>query len=275
MAISKSVIFRLRLPNGLLHRVEVGDDVSSLSDIHKLLLRKGLISADDDVVKIRGVDYKWLDDGRTDINSLNLKSGEILSVIGCISNSSKLNKSSAKSEIFHDSSRRKKAMTVADLEEYKRTLTKLKAQKSSRSTVVYVDESSQKSFNRMAKFGGFSLLLGKIISHKPSSRTRLQTRKVTRNNLVEHSQIIHVVSVCEISTGFDSMMTCSMEDHLMKSIFEIAESFDLELLGFCFGIKNEEQGVTLSNSQLRLGLQLQNITNSNNITLLRLDIRVI
>ena len=198
-----SVVIRVRLSSGLMHRVTVDDDNSdsntkkvSLRVLRKALNDKNLIT-DSSVISISGNKY---DNDNNEIEWISANEGEIIDIIDNNVNASdsinsnddntskeskkfvrkvsSFSQTSSSSSTTTTSPSSKKVASIADIEKFRGSLEKIAAQKNGGNSSVAITPMAGKVLKRLAN-GGCGLLLGKVLKKEDSILDR-KTSKVGR-----------------------------------------------------------------------------------------------
>lgn len=182
---AKPLTLRLRLPSGQVSRIEA-DDNEDVENFRVRLQREGKIPIGSSMA-VKGITYEDGGDekGGSSLSTLGIANGEIISVkVGIeeeMSNGDKTGGSGkdSPSRRTKESSTRKSMMSNADIEERRKSLTKIARQKSTGKRYVSVTSTAGNVLKRLAfsKHGGVALLIGRTVREKDSQTAKTSTAR--------------------------------------------------------------------------------------------------
>lgn len=279
--ISNSIIIRVRLQSGVIHRLDI-DEKTTTNDFLELLQGKGYSSADASYT-INKAHYsnQNITQG-VFLQSFQLRQGDIID----IQSSSKLSSSSTvkgsskasdKATTTRSSSRKdkQKAMSMSDYRKYRESLIKMKNEKSKNDRIAAVSLSSGRVLKRLTQ-GGIGMMLGRIISQdkkvKPLRKTAKSSTSVNEKDSSPVS-LYEVHAVCELAVCTESnslpwnIKEGSVYENMQK-ICQLGEQLDLEVIGCCVGIPSSSYTMW-SAYHVHILLQLQEIMKKQGLLMIR------
>lgn len=270
-----SVTLRLRMPNGQVSRIEADDD-ESMGDFRARLQREGKIPSGS-CVAVKGTTYDDENErSGSSLSDLGVANGEIMSVLGgelgdadksTTKSSSGGKRRGAKESTDATGRKSSKSMSNADIEERRKSLTKIARQKSTGKRYVSVTSTAGNVLKRLAfsKRGGVALLVGRAIREKDSETVKTSTareRALAKVNKKLPSssdsdelgrECIEVHAMFELvhEEGSSSMKNQDLStDATVKSVSEMAKKMGLSIVGvgvsvgtnYCISKKGKGKG---------------------------------
>ena len=262
---SAAVTLRIRRSNGVMQRLEIDDEVETIASLRQKLSNEGIIQDDDATFTLKDQSYSALsvsaslDSEQLSIRNLGVSSGDILSIVRTAAIKEKKspsdldNASQVKGLKLTKKSNQKKPTSIADLEKKRKELLKVTRQKGSNGRTVSVTASAGRILNRMAEFGGYAMLLGRIVKAVPVKASAKSGNSIAAISKLENSikETVEVVAVCEIfqysdtcaEDSYSSQPPVNLNDLPAVAVFtQIAEALGLSVVGCCVSMPKESQG---------------------------------
>lgn len=265
--VSSAVTLRIRLPSGVMQRLELDDEVETISSVRKRLVSDGVLSTEDISFTLKGQSYSALSvsasltEENVTIKSLGVSSGDILSIVRPAAPKEKrvipdLDDATSSSDpvkapkVIAKKSNQKKPTSIADLEKKRKELLKITRQKGTGGRSVSMTSSAGRILHKIADTGGVAMLLGRIAKTAPQKAAAKKGTSIAAIAKLENAvkEKVEVHAVCEIfQYSEEEGSSTSLPENLCNlpavAVFvQIAESLGLSVVGCCVGMPKHLQG---------------------------------
>jgi hypothetical protein len=249
---SRALTLRVRLPTGLITRINV-DDNSTLADLTVAVSSQCTVQASDSITLGDSTcSFADLQANQTSVAGAQLTRTSLLTITSsktltvgadagagagagptAESVSSSLDSPSSSSSPPSKSAT-KRSFSVADLDKRRESLIKIKRQPANTSVEVQVSEQPQRIVARVGKSGGVAVLLGRLRQAPPSTSRRRQTQKTSETE----TEVVQVLGALEVSVG-GACLTSGLLDEVGAVVAQkaqaMADALGLQVVGCCLG----------------------------------------
>jgi len=282
-----AILLRVRLPTGVVRRIEIDED-SSIQDLEVKLVSQSIAKQNStyilgDVERIIGSN---IDSKGNRMKSLGLSSGDLITVLPSETDneSTKPKTNSTTVHAKKKANGRGKIISLADINEQRSNMIAITSEKFKKDVSIGVSLSTMQLLERYSRLGGVGLLLGRIASNAIIKSKRRGKEYKHRRTIITSStpddddddvniskSKVDVLAVCELvspcnlneappSTSTSSSLSLNSDGiNNIDNALKTANALGLSVVGCCISLPLADRANVWSSYHVATALQIREI----------------